>query len=320
MTRTRLAVVILWAGVTAIGAGVACGQEYPNKPVRIITGAAGGGGDFDARIIAQGISGPLGQSVVVDNRANTIVAADAAAKSPPDGYTLFIGGSSTWIFPLLQKAPYDPVRDFAPISLIERTVSVVAVHPSIPAKSVKELIALAKARPGELNYSSAAVGGPAHIAGELFKSMAGVKIVNVVYKSNPPAITALISGEVQLTIIDVGSVAPHIKTGKLRALAVTSAEPSVLVPGMPTVSASGLPGYEAIGMAGFFAPAKTPTAAITRISQEAMRVLGRADVKEKLLNAGVEVIGSSPEQFAATLKADIAATAKVIKDAGIRVE
>ena len=179
---------------------------------------------------------------------------------------------------------------------------------------------MAKARPGELNYASGATGGSTHLAAELFKSMAGVNIVHVPYKGSAPAITALISGEVQLTITDVGLVAPHVKSGKLRALAVTSAEPSALVPGLPTVAASGLPGYEAVGMTGILAPAKTPAAIINRLNQEIVRVLNMPEVKEQFFNAGVEVVGSSPEQFAATIKSEIAKLGKVIKDAGIKVD
>jgi tripartite-type tricarboxylate transporter receptor subunit TctC len=215
---------------------------------------------------------------------------------------------------------YDAVSDFSPISLIAREVSVVAVHPSVPVKSIKELIALAKARPGQLTFSSATPGGASHLAGELFKHMAGINIVWVPYKGNAPAIAALLSGEVQLTIIDAGQMAPHVKVGKLRALAVTSSEPSALVPGLPTVSASGLPGYEAIGMTGLWAPVKTPGAIITRLNQEIVRVLKLPEVKEQLTNAGEEIVGSSPEQFASTIKSDIAKWGNLIKSIGIKAQ
>ena len=308
-------------GLMVLGAGVVSGQDYPNKPIRIVTAAAGGGSDFMARQVAQGISGPLGQPVIVENRGGGIIPVDYVSKAPPDGYTLLVQGAVAWVAPLLlRKAPYDMVRDFSPISLLVKEVYLVAVHPSLPVKSVRELIALAKTRPGELNYSSSIAGGSGHLAGELFRSMAGVNIVHVPYKGTAASITALISGEVQLTITDAGLMTPHVKSGKLRALAVTSAEPSALVPGLPTEAASGLPGYEAVGRTGIWAPAKTPAAIIERLNQEIVRVLNLPDVKERFFNAGVEPVGSSPEQFAAIVKADIAKLGKLIKDAGIKVE
>ena len=304
-------------GMVMIGVAVASAQEYPAKPIRIVTSAAGGGSDFTARQVAQGISGPLGQPVIVDNRAGGIIAAEVVSKSPPDGYTLTMQGA-LWIVPLLSKAPYE-VSDFAPIVQTERIVNIVAVHPSVPVKSVKDLIALAKARPGELNYASVSIGGSTHLAVELFKSMAGANIVHVPYKGAAAAVPALMSGEVQLMIFDAGVLAPHVKSGKMRALAVTSAQPSALFPALPTVAASGLPGYESGAMAGLFAPAKTPKAVIDRLNLEIVRVLNRPDVKERFVAAGLEIVGSTPEEFAAAIRADTARLSKVIKDAGIKV-
>ena len=318
MLISRFAAGILSVGMMVPGAGMVSSQDYPNKPIRIVTAAAGGGSDFTARLIAQGISGPLGQPVIVDNRT-AIQASEAGSKAPPDGYTLLVAGGVLWTTPLLQKTPYD-VSDFSPLSLLVREVSVVAVHPSVPAKSIKEFIALAKTRPGELNYGSGATGGLTHLAVELFNSMAGIKTVRVAYKGIAPTITAVVSGEVQMTINDAGAIAPHVKSGKLRTLAVTSAEPSALAPGLPTVAASGLPGYEATGMTGIFAPTKTPGAIVSRLNQEIVRFLNRAEVKERFLSAGAEVVASSPEQFSATIKFDIAKWGKVIKDAGIKTE
>ena len=320
MLLLRCVVSILSVGLTILGAGTVSGQDFPNKPIRIVTAGAGGGSDFTARLIAQGISAPLGQPVLVDNRGGGIIQGEFLSKSPPDGYGLTVTGNSFWIGPLLQKTPYDVVKDFAPISLISREVMVIAVHPSLPVKSVKELIALAKARPGALNYSSATLGSPQHLGAELFKSLAGVNIVNVPYKGGAPAITAVVSGEVQMSLIDSGAVAPHVKSGRLRALAVTSADPSALAAGLPTVAASGLPGYEATSMTAMFAPGKTPAAIINRLNQEIVRVLNLPDVKEKFLNAGAEIVASLPEQAAATLKSDIAKWSKVIKDAGIKAD
>ena len=317
MLITRFVAAIVSLILMALAAGVVSGQDYPTKPIRIAVSAPGSGSDFTARIVAQ-ISGSLGQPVVMEYRGAGILTADYVSKAPPDGYTLIVSGPVFWIAPLMLKTPYDTVRDFSPISLIVREVSVFALHPSVPVKSVKELIALAKARPGELNYASSGTGSNTHLAAELFKSMAGVNIVHVPYMGTSPAITSLISGETQLYITDTGLVAPHVKSGKLRALAVTSAAPSALAPGLPTVAASGVPGYEAVAMTGIWAPAKTPGAIIARLNQEIVRVLNLPDVKEKFLNAGAEVVGSSPEQLAATIKSEIAKISKVIKDAGIK--
>ena len=320
MMMSRFALWMCLVGAMTLAVHGVYAQDYPNKPIRIVTAAAGGGSDFDARLVAQGISGPLGQPVIIDNRASAVLAAEFVAKAPSDGYNLLVAGSVLWTTPLLRQTPYDAIRDFTPISLIEWTVYLVAVHPSLPAKSVKELIALAKARPGELNYSSTVTGAGNHLAAELFKSMAGVNISRVPYKASAAAVAALAAGEVQVTIMDAPSAAPFVKSGRLRSLAVTSAAPSALAPGLPTVSASGLPGYEFVGLTGMLAPAKTPPAIINRLNQEVVRVLNLPDVKEKLLNIGSEVIGGTPEQFAAALKSDVATLSKVIKDAGIKAE
>jgi len=318
MSRTRFALASL--GLLVLVIDVAYGQNYPAKPIRIVTGAAGGGGDFASRLVVQAISGPLGQPVIVDNRSGSLLAAEAVSKAPPDGYTLTVQGAVLWILPLLYKAPYDAVRDFAPISLMLREVSVLAVHPSLPAKSVKELIALAKAKPGELSYSSSQVGGQSHLAMELFKSMAGADIVHIPYKGAGAATIGLLSGQVQLMINSAPPMMPHVKAGKLRALAVTSAEPSLLVPGLPTVAATGLPGYESVSMTCILAPAKTPAAVINRLNQEIVRALNQPDIKSRFLSAGAETVGSSPEELAATIKADQARMDKIIKDAGIKGE
>ena len=317
MSRQQCVVRIVFSGLIALGMGVASGQNYPGKPIRIITGSVGGGSDTTARHIAQEIAVPLGQPVIVENRAS-IVATETVARGAPDGYILLVGGASVWHTPLMQKMNYDPVNDFSPLTLITREVFIVVVHPSLPVKSIKELIALAKARPGELNNSAGSTGGTVHLAQELFKSMAGVNIVGVPYKGTAPSIAGLLSGEVQMTINEVGLIAAHVKSGKMRALAVTSATPSPLVPGLPTVSAAGIPGYEWVGMTHMMAPAKTTGAIINRLNQEIVRVLHRPDVRERYLNSGVEVVGNSPEEFAAIIRADMAKVGKVIKSAGIK--
>lgn len=302
-----------------LAAGMASGQDYPTKPIRIISSPAGGGTDLTTRSIAQGISGSLGQQIIVDNRPAGVIQGELLSKASPDGYNLLVAGGTVWNFPLLQKTVYDPVRDFSPITLIDLSINVVVVHPSLPVKSIKELIALAKAKPGELNYASAAVAGPSHVAAELFKSMAGVNIVHVPYKSMPAALTDLIGGQVQVLFVSSTSAAPHVKSGRLKALAVTSAQPSALAPGLPPVGASGVPGYEVVFMTAMFAPARTPAAIIKRLNEEVVRYLKTPEAKENLFNRGLEAVGSSPEQLAVAMKADMGRLEKVIKETGMRV-
>ena len=316
---------VIWAlsiVVTAGGAGVASGQEYPTKPIHIIAGSPGGGNDFTGRLIGQGISGPLGQPVVIDNVAGgSLGSALAALRGPIDGYRMVIIGGAFWITPLLEKKPsYDVVADFSPITQISRGPAIVVVHPSLPVKSIKELIALAKARPGELNFSSSVIGGSVQLATGLFKSMAGIKIVEVPYKGGQAGTTATVAGEVQATINDVALVVPFMKTGKLRGLAVTSITPSLVAPELPTVAASGLPGYEYVGATNILAPGKAPAAIINRLNREVVRVLTRPEVKEQFLVRGEEIVADSSEHFAATIKSESAKWGKVIKEAGIRAE
>ena len=317
----RFAGLVSSAGMVALSFTAAYCQDFPTKPIRLVVPGTGNSFDIAARLIAQGISGPLGQPVIVDNRANGTIAAETVAKAPPDGYTLLVNGSNLWLLPFLQSnVPYDPVRDFLPITLTTRSPTILVVHPSLPVKSVRDLIALAKSSPGRMNYASGSTGSTNHLAAELFKSMAGVNIVRIGYKGSGPALVDLIAGHVQMMFSVTGSVAPHMKSGRMKALAVSSAQPSTLAPGLPTVAASGLPGFSAVSDAGMFAPAKTQAAIITRLNQEVVRVLNSAEVKEKFLGTGVETVGSSPEQLAATVKADSARLGKLIKDAGIREE
>ena len=320
MQNWRFVAALISIGFIALGAGAASGQAYPNKPIRIVTSAAGGNNDVSARITAQGISGPLGQPVIVDNRPNGVIPGEIVSRAAPDGYTLLVYNNGFWLGPLLLKSPYDPVRDFLPITLSDSTPSVIVVHPSLAASSVKELIALARAKPGELNYATTGGGSSSYLAGELFKALTGVELVNISYKAVGLALTDLIAGRVQLMIPPATATAPHVKSGKLRALAVTSAEPSPLYPGLPTASASGVPGYELVSRTGVFAPARTPAAIIRRLNQELVRFLHGAEAKQKFLNVGIETVGSSPEQFAAIIESEIAVFSKVIKDARIKPE
>ncbi len=297
-------------------------QSYPTKPIRVVTSEPGGGNDFAARAIGQAIGPRLGQPWVIDNRggAGGAIAAETVAKAPADGYTLLVYAANIWIIPLLRSnVPYDVLRDLAPITWAARSPNTVVVHPSLPVTSMKELIALAKARPGQLSYGSGGTGATSHLSAELFKSMAKVDILRVPYKANPPALNDLMGGQVQLMFSTASSVTPHLRSGRLRALAVTSAEPSPLAPGLPTVaSAANLPGYESISIYGVFAPAKTPEAIVRQLNQAIVAVLNQPDVRERFFNVGVETVGSTSEQFTAVIRADIARMAKVIKDAGIR--
>ncbi|MBI4191135.1 MAG: tripartite tricarboxylate transporter substrate binding protein [Betaproteobacteria bacterium] len=315
---TRFVVSIFSVGLMVVGTGAVSSQDYPNKPLRIVTTPVGGGSDLLSRLIAQGISGPLGQSVIVDNRPTAVIA-EIVAKAPADGYTLLATSPGLWVLPLFEKTRYDPVRDFSPISLTARAPLLLVVHPSLPVKSVKELIDLAKAKPGVLNYAAGSIGTPPHLAGELFKVMAGVNIVYVPYKSTGPAVIGLLSGQAEMMIDTGPSQVPHIKSGKLRALAVTTAKPSALFPDLPTLAAT-VPGYEMENTNVMFAPAKTPAAIITRLNQEIARVLNRPEVKQRFSDVGTETVGSSPEQLAATVKSDMVKWRKLIKDAGLRRE
>jgi tripartite-type tricarboxylate transporter receptor subunit TctC len=303
------------------GTGAACGQGFPVKPIRIVTAAVGGSNDVMARLIGQGISGPLGQPVVVENRAGSVVIpAEVVARSAPDGHTLLIYGGVVWLLPLMRdNVPYDPVRDFAPITLTNRQPNVLVVHPSLPVKSVRELIALARTKPGVLSFSTGGTGTTSHLAPELFKAMTGVNMVRIPYASGATEVTDLLSGQVQLTF-STGAVARHIASGKLRALAVTTADTSALYPDLPTIAASGVPGYDMATIYGMWAAARTPEAIIARLNEEIVRVLRRPDVKEKFFGNGVEVVGSTPAEFAATINAQVARMGKVIRDAGIRAD
>ena len=320
MLMPRRVACLFLTGLALAGAGAVFGQTYPTKPVRVITAGVGGGNDVSARLVAQGLTAGLGQQAIVDNRASGIVTAEAVAKAAPDGYTVLVYGSTIWITPLLQSTPYDPVTDFAAITSVASSPHVIVVHPSLPVKSLPDLIALARAKPGQLNDASLGTGTATHLAAELFKSMAKVNIVRIPYKSAATQITDLLGGQVQLTFSTTGAVTPHINSGRLRALAVTSAKPSTLAPGLPTVAASGVPGFEAGAFYVMFAPSRTPAAIIARLNQEVVRFLNHADTREKFFSAGLEVGSSTPEELAAKMKFEMARLGKLIKEVGIRME
>ena len=313
MLKSNRAVQVVLIALAGLGATVSTAQDYPSRPIRIVTSPPGGGNDFVARMIAQEISAPLGQQVIVDNRSGGVIPGEIVSRAPPDGYTLLAAGGTFTIGQLFQKTPYDVLKDFITVVVVGMAPNIVVVHQQVPIKSVKELIALAKAKPGQLNYSSAPVGAQTHLAGELFKSMAGVNIVRVVFKGNGPAVASVVSGEVQVMFPNPPTATTHIKSGRLRALAVTSTQPSALVPGVPTVAASGVPGYEVISMDYIFAPANTPASIINRLNQEMVRALNRPEVKQKFFDTGVEVVGSPPQESERRMKEDVAKWEKLIK-------
>ena len=297
-------------------AGEVSAQSYPAKPIRIVTVAPGSANDIVARLIAQELRPVLGQTVVVDNRGT--IAAEIVARAPADGYTLLLYGSAVWLSPFIRSnTPDDPVKDFSPITLVASSPNIIVVHPSLPVKSVRELIALARARPGELNYAAGSLGAAPHLAAELFKSMAKLNIVRVAYKGTGGSLIGLLSGEVEMMFPTAGSVTPHIKSGKLRALAVTSLQPTALAPGLPLLAAA-LPGYESVSLNGLFAPARTPDPVIRQLNQEIARIMTRPEVKEKLVAAGTDAMATTPEEFAATIQSEMAKWGKLIREAGIR--
>ncbi len=304
---------------------LAAAQAYPDKPIRVIVPVpAGGTPDVVARMVAPGLSTLLGQQLVIDNRggAGGLIGAELAARAVPDGYTVFFSSpGSLTILPHLQKqVAYDTLKDFAPISLVSIGPFLLITHPSVPARTVKELIALARAEPGKLNYASAGNGAANHLAMELFKSMAGVNITHVPYKGAPQAVTDLIGGSVNLMFNSIPPVLQHIKTGRLRLLAVASAKRSPQLPDVPTVSEAGVPGYEAITWFGLLAPAKTPKPIIARLNDVMVKVVHAPDLKSQLEIHGYDPVGSSPEEFAAFIRAESEKYAKVVKFSGAKVD
>lgn len=307
---------LLAAGFALIPAVPAWAQAWPAKPLRIVTVAPGSANDLVARLIAQELRPVLGQPVIVDNRGT--IAAEVVARAPADGYTLLLYGSAVWLSPFIRSStPFDPVKDFAPLTLVASSPNVVVSHPSLPVKSARELIAFARARPGQLNYAAGSLGAAPHLAAELFKSMAKLDIVRVAYKGTGGSLIGILSGEVELMFPTAGSVTPHIKAGKLRALAVTSLKPTALAPGLPLL-ADALPGYESVSLNGMFAPARTPDSVIRQLNTEITRVMLRADIREKLVAAGSDAMATSPEEFAATIQSEMAKWGKLIREVGIR--
>ncbi len=313
-----LLVVIACACASAIAA------DYPARPIRLISPfTPGGGNDFVSRAVAVAMTKNIGQSVVVDNRpgANTIVGMEIVAKAVPDGYTLIMTSSTQAInATLYPKLPYDSVRSFAPITIVGSSPLIIAVPQSSPIKSVTDLIATARAKPGELTYPSAGTGNATHLGGELFASMAGVTLTHVPYKGSGPGLTDLSAGRLAVAFSTALSVVPFVNGGRLRAIAVTSAKRSSFMPDLPTVAESGLPGYEAGSWYGVIAPAGTPRPIVMRLHAEIVKVLALSDVRDRLVSQGIDPVGNTPEQFAAYIQSEIVKWAKIIKATGVTAE
>jgi tripartite-type tricarboxylate transporter receptor subunit TctC len=319
-TPKRIASSVAIAAL-ALAPAIAPGQSYPAKPVRIVTAEAGGGADFIARVLALALTPALGQQVIVENRggASGAIAMETVARAAPDGYTLLLFSNGMWTLPFLQKVPYDPVRDYAPVCLVDRIPNILVVHPSLPARSVKDLVSLAKARPGQLNYGAGSNGSTPHLAGEMFRLMAGIDVMRVSYRGTGPAMIDLVAGQLHYMFPNAAAATPHLKSGRLRALAVTSTESSPLLPDLPTVAAT-VPGYSAESSHNLFAPAATPRPIVAKLNEEIVRALQRPDVKERFLKGGAEPVGSTPEQLASTMGSEMVRVAKVIKATGIKVD
>jgi len=316
--------VLTLAVLLGIAGSAAAQQAYPNKPIRFITPyPPGGSTTVLARLVGQKLTESWGQQVIVDNRGggNTIIGTEALVKSPPDGYTIFLASPLLVMLPHLYRTlPYDTLRDVAPVATIANTELILVLNPSVPANNLQELIALAKSKPGELNYASSSSGGPTHVAGEMFNIMAGVKTQHVPYKGGGPALTDLLGGQVQMYFNTPVSFISHIKSGKLKAIAISGETRSPALPQVPTFTQAGLPGFDVGYWQGILVPAGTPRAIIDKLSAEVVRIVALPDIKEKLDSQGFAPFVSNADQFAALLKSDMAKYAKVIKAANIKIE
>jgi tripartite-type tricarboxylate transporter receptor subunit TctC len=299
-------------------------RSYPDKPIRIVVPqSAGASTDVVARLVAQKLAEGVGQPVIVDNRpgAGSIIGTELVAKAASDGYTLLVVASSITINPGLHKSlPYDAIRDLAPITQLSAFPNLLAVHPAVPVKSVQDLIALAKSKPGQINYGSSGTGTGTHLSAELFKYMTGIDMVHIPYKGGGPAVTALLGGQVQLNFATIPSVLPHVRAGRLRAIAVTTAKRSFAAPEVPTIAESGVPGYDHGPWNGMLTSARTPKWIVAKLNAEVVRIIHNQDMKAVLVNDGSEPIGNTPDEFAAIIKAETAKWTKVIKSAGIKAE
>jgi tripartite-type tricarboxylate transporter receptor subunit TctC len=309
--------------LAALAISAAHAEVYPAKPIRMIVAyPPGGGTDIVGRTIAQKLGETLGQSVVVENRggASGNIGTEIAARAAPDGYTVLMGNVAPNAInvSLFKNLPFDPVADFAPVSLVASTPNILVVHPSTPARTVKEVVALARSRPGTLNFASAGVGSSSHLAGELFRILAGADIVHVPYKGAGPAMVDVLSGQVQLYFATMPAAMPHVKSGKLVPIAVTSLKRSQALPDVPTIAESGVPGYEASTWYGLLAPAGTPKDIVATLSAAAVRALTSPDLKERFKTLGAEPVGNTPEQFRKLIETEHRTWTKVIRDSGAK--
>jgi tripartite-type tricarboxylate transporter receptor subunit TctC len=311
--------LVFWLMSAAIASGNAFAQSYPAKPIRFIVGP---GPDALARVIGQQITQAWGQPVIIDQRGGGggTISAEAVARAAPDGYTLLLATGTHTINPSMYKVSYDMVRDFAPVTLLASTPFILAVHPSVAADSVGELIALARSKPGTLNYGSGGSGTPPHLATELFKTQAGINIVHVPYKTVAAAITDLIAGQLQVMFTVGPAGLPQIRAGRIRGLAVSTAKRSVFAPELPTVAEAGLAGFDVFGWNGLLAPAGTPKSIIAKLHAEITRALQIPEIRERVAGFGFEPVGNSPEEFGEFIKADIAQWARAAKESGARVD
>ena len=312
-------------GIAAVlAAAAACAQTYPAKPVRLVVPfVAGGPTDIQGRLLGEKLAQRLGQQFIIDNRggAGGNIGMEIVAKAPPDGHTLVIATVGTWaVNPHLYKLPYDVLKDFSPIIQVSTSPAVLVVHPSVPAKNVKELVALAKSKPGQLNYGSSGVGGLGHISGALFSLMTGTKMVHIPYKSSAPSLTDLIAGQIEVLFNNAISTVPHIKSGKARALAVTSIKRTQALPDLPTIDEAGVKGYDNSSWSAVAAPAGTPKEIIARLNSELNQILKLPDIQEKSAAGGAAIIGGTPEQFAAYLKSEFMKFERVVKEAKITAQ
>jgi tripartite-type tricarboxylate transporter receptor subunit TctC len=320
MTAARVAVLLL----SLVSVAALAADRYPSRPIRLVVSfPPGGADDAHGRLIGEKLTELLGRQIVIDNRAGAggLVGQDVVAKAPPDGYTLLLAGSSIVIKPVFYpKMPYDLARDLVPISQIVSTRHVLVVHPSLPAKSVSELIALAKSRPGKLNYSSSGTGATPHLCGELFKQLAGIDIVHVPYKGGGPSMVDLVAGQVEMSFATMGSSIGFIASGKLRALAITSGTRSKLLPQVPTMAESGLPDYEMTSWYALFAPAGTPREILAQLNSSVVQAVASPDLQERFMKLGSEPGSSTPEQMRQRMQQDTARLTKIAKIAGIKIE
>ncbi|MEW6333280.1 MAG: tripartite tricarboxylate transporter substrate binding protein [Thermodesulfobacteriota bacterium] len=315
-------VASVWQGIAVLPAWAA---EYPEKPIRLIVPfPPGGGNDILARAVGQRLSPIIGQQIVIDNRggAGGQLGADLASKAEPDGYTLFLGsiGNLTFLPVLQSRLPYDPIRDFAPIALLATSAFILVVNPDVPAKNLKEFIALVKSKPGQLNYGSAGAGSSLHMTAELFNLEAGLNITHVPYKGTSPALIDLLANQVQMMFSTMPTMVPHVKSGKLRALGVSSTKRAAAVPDVPTVAEAGLPGFEVLNWQGILAPKKTPEAIVQKLNRALLATLKSPDMIKSLAAQGLDAAGGTPEQFGALMKSEIEKYGKVAREAKLKLD